>query len=313
MTFHELLLTAARHLHPLHEPQDLWRRARFVLLAIRHHQLIVTLLSGGAIAAALAERPQLLGAVEWPFLHKDWDVARRFGAMRAHHAEVASMPWLRLGVEEVRPVSDLGDVYPGLRVLIDRPEWFLREGKLSLNLFLGDERIYTLAFALDRFEGKRVARIGAMQGRDLENIEGIYRDLTKKLHGARPRDFLFTVFQMICQEAGVERIFGVSEACRHHLHPYFGSKSRTTPSANYDQIWRDRGGVPCEGGFFEMPVSPGVRPDCEIPSHKRSMYRKRYQLYDRVRADVRGLARGVKAELAAESTMTCGAPLVARG
>lgn len=292
MTFHELLLAAARQLHPVHAPHDLWRRARFLVVAVWHYQLIYTLFKSGVISATLAERPQLLGAVEWPFLHKDWDVNRRFEAMRAHHTEVATQPWLRLALDETRVVSDLGGVVPGLRVVLDRPEWFLREGKLTLNLFIDAERVYSLAFALGRADGRLVAYIGAMQGRDLDNIETIYRDLTKKLHGARPRDFLFTVFQMLCTTAGVERIFGVSEACRHHLHPYFGSKRQITPSANYDEIWKDRGGVPVEGGFFEMPVAPTVRPDGDVPPHKRAMYRRRYQMYDRVREDVRLLAGG---------------------
>jgi len=290
MTFHELLLAAANHMHPLHSPQDLWRRARFVAVGLRHYQLILSLLSGGAFAAALAERPQLLGAIQWPFLHKDWDVRHRFEAMRAHHAEVENLPWLRLRVEERRIFSELGDLMPGLRVVLDRPEWFIREGKLAINLFVENERVYSLAFALGRIGEQRVARIGAMQGRDLADIEAVYRTLTKKLHGARPRDFLFTVFQIMCQAAGVQRILGVSEACRHHLHPYFGSKKQTTPSANYDEIWQDRGGVPASGGFFELPVCPGVRSDSEIPSHKRAMYRRRYQLYDRVREDVQTLA-----------------------
>ncbi len=298
MTFHELLLTAAHHLHPLDGPQGLWRRARFVALAIRYYPLIVTLLESGAIAAALAERPQLLGAVEWPFLHKDWSVRRRFEAMRSHHSEIENLPWLRVHMNESRVVTDLHDVVPGLRVLIDRPDWFLREGKLAINLFLENERIYTLAFALDRSGSQRIVRIGAVQGRDIENIEAIYRDLTKKLHGARPRDFLFTVFQMICGAAGVDRILGVSEACRHHLHPYFGRKLRTTPSANYDEIWKDRGGVPAQEGFFELPLRPPVRSESDIPARKRAMYRRRYELYDRIAADVRRLAAAPNPELA---------------
>jgi uncharacterized protein VirK/YbjX len=183
-------------------------------------------------------------------------------------------------------VSDLSDLLPGLRIILDRPEWFQREGELTLNLFVDDTRVYSLAFILGRESGKRIAYIGAMQGRNLDNIETIYRDITKKCHGARPRDLLATIFQMLAVAAGVQRILAVNEECRHHKHPYFGERAGSTQSASYDDIWTDRGGQSVAGGFFELPSAPTVRPDSDIPTHKRSMYRKRYALLDRIRAEI---------------------------
>lgn len=298
MRFHQLALSAARVVHPIKKPIDVFYRARFLALILRHRRHIQSWLDAGdtgGLGSSLAQRPQMIGPVIWPYLHKDWVVAQRFAAVRAHFVELESLPWLRMGVNDSRTIADLSDLLPGLRIILDRPLWFLREGELTLNIFVEDTRVYSLSFLLGRdgaAPGIRSANIGAMQGRNLDNIESIYRDLTKKLHGARPRDFIFTVFQFLAAEAQVSHIRGVSDACRHHHHPYFGTKAQTTQSASYDDIWKDREGTPGPGGFFDLPLAFTPRPESEIPSHKRSMYRKRYALYDRIRTDIQRFARG---------------------
>jgi uncharacterized protein VirK/YbjX len=288
MRFSQLALSAAAVVHPIKKPIDVFYRARFLSLILKNRAHIQTWLDAGdagGLVTSLADRPQMIGPVIWPYLHKDWSVAERFAAVRAHFAELESIPWLRLGVNDSRTIADLGDLLPGLRIVLDRPLWFLREGELTLNIFVMEHRVYSLSFLLGRTgdpPGARIALIGAMQGRNLDNIESIYRDLTKKLHGARPRDFIFTVFQLLAAEAQIQHIRGVSDACRHHHHPYFGTKAQTTQSASYDDIWKDRDGTPGPGGFFTLPLTFVPRPESEIPSHKRSMYRKRYALYDRL-------------------------------
>lgn len=289
-----LLLAACLSVHPVKGPREVWRVSRFVAAVIKHRRSVNLWIEAGdlgGLGRSLSSRPEMIGIVEWPYLHKDWTVPERFEAVHAHYAEVEAIPCLRLQVDQSRVVSDLGDLLPGLQIVLDRSKWFQREGELTLNLFINDSRVYCLAFALGRVDGSRAAFIGAIQGRSLDDIQDVYKTLTKKLHGARPRDFLFTVFQMVAKNFGVQRVLAVSEECRHHRHAYFGSKADLTKSASYNEIWADRSGVPVEGGFYELPAIPVVRPDSEIPTHKRSMYRKRYALYDRIQTDIEGFSR----------------------
>src|SRR6185437_8818486 len=105
---------------------------------------------------------------------------------------------------------DLGDVVSGLHVVLDQPQWFLREGQLAINLFLEDVRIYTLAFSFFR-QGKEIAAfVGGIQGRNIAGILETYRDLTKASYGMRPRDLLIDILRMLCAELGVKQIFAVS-------------------------------------------------------------------------------------------------------
>ena len=98
---------------------------------------------------------------------------------------------------------DLDEIREGLKVILDQPKWFMREGQLAINLFLGEVRIYSLVFSLFRTQ-KALPPLSA-QYKDVTSREfwtntGI---LTKAAHGMRPRDLLIEVFRMFCGALGV--------------------------------------------------------------------------------------------------------------
>jgi uncharacterized protein VirK/YbjX len=299
----QMVLAAAVAVHPWGSRRALWRQVRFLARAVYHRRTIATCMDEGdrgGLHQSLVERPHMLGAIEWPYIHKDWQPHERFAVVRDHYREVGDLPWLQLGVHEAKTIADLGATYPELRLVLDRPYASLREGELTLNLFIGDERIYSLAFTLGQRGGQRIAYVGGVQGRDLPDALELYKKLTKALQGARPRDFLISAFQMLAVTARVERVFGVGEAYRHHHHAYFAPDGKTPPRADYDQIWRDRGGRPTDDGFFELPAEPVARPMSEIPTQKRAMYRRRYALFEQVGAACKRFAAAIGTWMAAQ-------------
>jgi len=159
----------------------------------------------------------------------------------------------------------------------------MREGQAVLDLFIAETRIFSLAFSL-RDEQGLTAVIGAIQGRDIEGALDTYRELTGALHGMRPRDFLVEMFRALCATLGVQRIVAVSDASRHHRSPYFGKVTDKRFPLDYDEVWTERGGTALDDDFFALPVKPTRRSIEEIPSKKRSMYRKRYEMLDRLEA-----------------------------
>jgi uncharacterized protein len=281
-----VILRAATQLHPEPGLGSWARRLRFMGRAVVCRRLVrrwVAAEPAGSLGADLRDRPGSLGIVVWPYINKDWEAPRRFDAVFEHHEAVGQLPLLQLRLSQSRELFDLEDVFPGLRVVLDRAPWFQREGELVLNLFVREERVYSVAFSLGRHEGLRVAFVGGVQGRDIEGIGDLYKAITKKLHGARPRDFLITVLQLVCEAAGVEAILGVGDAHRHHRHPYFAANGQQTPSADYDEIWRDRGGTPLHGtGFIRVPARWEARREDEVPANKRAVYRRRNELYLRL-------------------------------
>jgi uncharacterized protein VirK/YbjX len=252
----------------------------------------------------LQERPALVGMAVWPYINSGWSAGQRFNALRLHYEELERFEGLQIGPCEQLQVSDLSDIVPGLTVVIDRPNWFMREGDLTVNLFKDDFRAYSLAFTFGRIASERVLYVGCIQGRQADDAEQMYRDLTKKLHGWRPRDVMVSLVRMVAAASSVSRIRLVSDSARVHRHKYFGALRDELISANYDEIWREHQAVPGEGGFFDLAPKMRRRAPAEIPSRKRAMYQRRYGLMDRLQADVEALMRGRPAtELSAAAAL----------
>lgn len=285
-----LYLSAAKCVHPGASARALRNRLRYIALALRHRQQLTAFLrqpAQRALARELLARPELLGCVVWPYVHARWSMMQRFEALSQHHQAMDSdMRALAVPPTGSLLVADLSDLSAGLRLVIDRAPWFLREGSLVLNQFLHDERLMSLAFSFGRQDGERVAYVGSVQGAKADSALATYREIAKDLHGMRSRDFLIKAFQLLAHHLGVKRVLCVGEQERHHRHPYFGKSKSDTLHLNYDTMWQEHGGVPMADGFFRLSPLPKVRRREEIAAKNRSLYRHRYALMDKLSADL---------------------------
>ena len=239
---------------------------------------------GTMLAHVMAQRPETLGALVWPYQCAAWDAEDRLDRIAAHYAEIDRLggPFI-FDLDEKRVLVTLEDEHPGLRLVLDQPKWFMREGGLVLNAFVGDFRAFSLAFSLWPLSGGGLAAvIGGLQGRNAEDALGLYRQLTKDLHGLRPRDFLLEAFRMLARHMGVTEIHGVTQAQRHHVHPFFGEKNldKAALTPDYDAIWEDRGGTRMNDHFWRLDVAPEPRDLETVKPKKRSLYRKRFAFLD---------------------------------
>ncbi len=230
------------------------------------------------LARALRERPGVLGLAVWPYIHAGWNFEQKLGAFEAHFRSIASIaPRLDLSTHETLVVASLEDIRPGLRLVLDRAAWFSREGELVLNIFLHDKRLFSLAFSVGLDAGQSVVRVGALQGVRDENILDLYRDLTKEMHGLRPRDLLLDALRMMCSVIGITKILAIADRNRQHRNVYFGQAKSQKLEGDYDAVWTEQGGVCRDSGFFEFSSKIEFRDMEDIPSKKRSMYRRRYE------------------------------------
>lgn len=263
-------------------------RFQFLAAALRWRAGLTERLDQPTHARLLRElmlRPQMMGFVRWPYIHCEWPALKRFDALSQHFQALEDdMAMLDIGIADTLEVADLGSLSPGLRLVIDRAPWCLREGSLVFSQFVGDHRLLSIAFSFARVGGERIVYVGSVQGSNAETAQDTYREVAKDLLGMRARDFTIKAFQLLMHALGVRRILCIGERFRHHRHPYFAQDKVAKFHLDYDVVWQEHNGEPVEGGFYRLDMLPRVRPMEEIARKNRSLYRKRYALMDELAA-----------------------------
>lgn len=262
-----------------------WRlRSRFVLSALTDRSAAARLRDAGPqspIGGLLREWPDAVGYLLWPYQCSAWGAGERISRIEGHLEALGALPGLKLEPDEKLVLLDTGSISPDTCLIIDRPKWLAREGLLTLSLFKGDFRAFTLSFSFFN-PAELELFIGGLQGRQDEDILSLYRDLTKDFHGMRPRDFLLEALRLFAIPVGARHLYAVADAYKISRHEYFGK--RGAPGLYYDEIWEERGGVRVAPTHFELPLG-GTRRDLEqVASKKRAMYRRRYEMLDQIAA-----------------------------
>ena len=285
--FYHEIINAANANHRKASLGSITNRLLFIINAYRHRVVVnafikrVTQLSNGD---RITITPQMLGVIEWPYLHNKWDVKTRFEKIAAHY-EVLSK--LKSNLTHMSSTSsfeliNLGSTSANVSVVLDRASWFIREGEMLINVFRKGLRIASIAFTLGEKDGMTVAYIGAIQGVhsgvSTEDSLALFKLLTKDFQGLRPRSLLLEVLKALLKKLGVSRLYAVSEQNRHHRHHYFRNNEKTVFVNDYNPIWEESGGVLDEHtGFYEIPIEPAIKSIEDIPSKKRSQYKRRYE------------------------------------
>lgn len=238
-------------------------------------------------AAAVQRFPLIEGAIYWPYINHGWAMEKRLTVIDQHYR-------LLQGPAAIIATATLADVelaiphveYAGLKLVLEKAPWFLREGEIVLSLFAANERLYSVAFTLGLEDGHTTAYIGALQGRNLPNAMEIYRDITHALHGMRPRDFLLVAIRQLCNSISITKLWAVSSDYRQHNGSYFAGSHHDKVAADYDEVWIEQGGSQLENGFFDLPTAVRQKDMSEIPSRKRAAYRRRYAMLDQLVKDI---------------------------
>ncbi|MFZ1908149.1 MAG: DUF535 family protein [Burkholderiales bacterium] len=284
------LYRLGKSLHPEVTARDLKKRAIILSLWASHHRDICWwfgISDNPLLAQALERFPEMHGAVYWPYVHSAWQVRQRLHAVDGHYRLLggkAAIVAHAIGRE--LEIAALGDSTLSLRIVMDKAEWFVREGEVVLNLFLADQRLLSIAFTLGTEGGRRVAYVGAIQGSNAPGTLDVYRKVTHTLHGMRPRDILMAALKLTCAEIAVDRVLAVSDAARVQNSAYFGRGRKDKLLLKYDEVWVEHGGKRLDGGFFEIPLGMRYREPDDVPTRKRAAYRRRYAMLDKLALDV---------------------------
>ncbi|MCE3046900.1 DUF535 family protein [Helicobacter kayseriensis] len=151
------------------------------------------------------------------------------------------------------------------------------EGFFAFELKLDQQRIYAVSFCL--FEEKLI--IASLQGliQGDEAKEKI-KVLTKKCFGLRPQVLLIEVMRFALKSLKCKTLLGIAQTSQVRFSK-FGKRGYFV---DYDALWEEVGGVRC-GDYFDITTEKR-KELCEIPSNKRSMYKKRFAFLDEVQETI---------------------------
>lgn len=151
-----------------------------------------------------------------------------------------------------------------------------KEGEMTLLLDLNDKDLYSISFSFYENDNDLEFIIYGIQSRSAVDSNTI-KQVTKKMHGVRPRNYLFFILRQICEVFNVNKI----NAIKSQFHVANCSHVNKTDKfqANYDQYWEEENGI--KGNiFYTLPLIETRKTMEEIVSKKRSMYNKRYNMLD---------------------------------
>lgn len=154
-----------------------------------------------------------------------------------------------------------------------------KEGFLSLFLFQGDEGIYHINFRLGRgFHGEPCIWVGTIQGYPEGRANA--KKITKKMFGYRPKNFMFFLLRQLATNMGIDKIYAVSdEGFYTNTHLIRLNRSK---KVRFNSFWEELGGHVCQedSRFYEIPLEEERKTYETAKTHKRNMYRKRYEMLD---------------------------------
>lgn len=161
-----------------------------------------------------------------------------------------------------------------------------KEGLLALMLLLPDgEPIYQIIFWIARDKlGDWSMWIGAMQGPNMENAKEVVKKITKKCHSYRTKNLILYAAQAVARSLDLRKIYAVTnDGYYANNHVRSDRKLKTS----FSDFWIEAGGSHTEDKRFDKLPLVEIRKSVEeIPTRKRAVYRRRFELLDEIDSSI---------------------------
>jgi uncharacterized protein VirK/YbjX len=267
---------SAMRVAAISETRRHWRTVRYAAKCILRPLASlrwIEALEHSPLAPHIERKPRLILKPHRAYISRHYGFARRSAALLTHHVLTASLRSHGKSVEpptgEEQVVAEIDGKHAGerYRVCIGGTDKFDREGEVMLSLREANsgELVQVLVFTLALRNDRPSLEIGCLQGGRTAQAQALIKRATKALHGIRPKNLLLDAVYSLADGWGMCAIYGISNASR-----VFGGKR---VHADYDEFWRELGGVADHDGFFALP--PTLPEKTDIPSNRRAEYRRR--------------------------------------
>ena len=141
---------------------------------------------------------------------------------------------------------------------------------------------------IDKENEEWVCRIGCVQGNKSAETENAIKELQKQMYALRPKALMIFIIQELSRQLGCTALYGVGSKIQAHNKKHFiHIEWLHKLSFSYDTLWKEADGIPDKDGWFKLPIEMHRKPMEEIKSSKRSLYRYRYEMLDKIAAEIK--------------------------
>lgn len=249
---------------------------RSLCVAAQHGRFLALIAADPVMRSYRRRDPRLLERHLHRFVNAYWRRDERLIHLQQHYrfAKAHLPPWLYERVYAMGHAS-LG-AFTGkdgswLSLCLQPPIYKGCEGELCLQLCdVNEDPLYSIVFTIA--DERPTLMIGCLQGPRGENARDVVRELTRNLHGLRPKQLMLSLVYAFARHYRIERLLAIS----NEAHPL--RRSGRTVFSNYDAFWEEQQGRRIDDGWYALPPSPKPRSEAEVPSHHRAAFRRREAL-----------------------------------
>ncbi|EXI62801.1 membrane protein [Mannheimia granulomatis] len=219
----------------------------------------------------------------YPLAHRFLD--KRFSSTERLQKMCDNLLFLPQKLSHLPPLWEqkvnFGEVIPDFELLLNINEYQPMEGFWALELCHKptQELIYLLTFG----KLEEALLIAVIQGPNFEGSKELVKQLTKNCHGLRPAYLMVEAMKALTSVLGYKSLLGIPQK--------YQNKSRFVQSkryvVDYDAIFAESNGK--AGKYWQLPLELEGKKMDEIPSKKRSMYRKRYEMLANLKQSMQAL------------------------
>ena len=242
----------------------------------------------------LSHRPRIYFKPFRVYMSTKWGKKERTKALLSCYAFIKQQPFLTRVIQEEKPIklaeftmkynSEKGQIYLGYN------ERFRKEGELVVSLHCDSyqEAICEASFVIDKENEEWVCRIGCVQGNKSAETENAIKELQKQMYALRPKALMVFIIQELSRQLGCTALYGVGSKIQAHNKKHFiHIEWLHKLSFSYDTLWKEADGTPDKDGWFKLPIEMHRKPMEEIKSSKRSLYRYRYEMLDKIATEIK--------------------------
>ncbi|OBW95285.1 VirK/YbjX family protein [Gallibacterium salpingitidis] len=204
------------------------------------------------------------------FLDKRFSTQQRFDTI-CDNLTFLPQKFTSLGLKPLWEQSiNFGEVIPDFELILTLNNHQPMEGYWALELLHkpSDELMYLLTFG----KVDNALLIAVIQGANCKGSKEFVKLLTKKCHGLRPAYLMIEAMKALTIHLGYSQLLGIPQKYQNKSR-FFRNKRYVV---NYDVIFQESGGKLQK--YWQLPLQIEMKKLEDIPSNKRSMYRKRYAM-----------------------------------